>query len=241
MSTGFQKVYETNKYEALINNDFNFNSFDYISNEGIVSDYSLLLKNFNSYSENSTVYEKKNDHEIFGTLLLKSELPLKKELENSTNFLKPIFQLRVSPTNGKNISSSDTRIEFDNLFSPNRIGRSDMVEKGNSVTLGIEFEKQKLDDINKYFEFLINAKDAKANKPDIIHFKLIKKYLPDIDFDEILHVGDCQVNDMLGASYAGMKTLWFNKNNEYWGQSIKKPPEFDDWKNFTKILGEIGE
>ena len=146
LSTGFQKVYETNKYEALINNDFNFNSFDYISKEGIVSDYSLLLKNFNSYSENSTVYEKKNDHEIFGTLLLKSELPLKKELENSTNFLKPIFQLRVSPTNGKNISSSDTRIEFDNLFSPNRIGRSDMVEKGNSITLGIEFEKQQLND-----------------------------------------------------------------------------------------------
>ena len=146
MSTGFQKIYETNKYEALINNDFNFNSFDYITKKGIVSDYSLLLKNFNTYSENSTVYEKKNDHEIFATLLLKSELPLKKELENSTNLLKPILQLRVSPTNGKNISSSDTRIEFDNLFSPNRIGRSDMVEKGNSITLGVEFEKQKHDD-----------------------------------------------------------------------------------------------
>ena len=146
LSTGFQKVYETNKYEALINNDFNFNSFDYITKLGIVSDYSLLLKNFNSYSENSTEYENKNDHEIFGTFLLKSELPLKKELENSTNFLKPILQLRASPTNGKNISSSDTRIDFDNLFSPNRIGRSDMVEKGNSITLGVEFEKQNLKD-----------------------------------------------------------------------------------------------
>ena len=29
-----------------------------------------------------------------------------------------------------------------NIFSPNRIGRSDMVEKGKSLTLGIEFEKQ---------------------------------------------------------------------------------------------------
>ena len=164
LSNGFQKVYETNKYEALINNDFNFNSFDYITKKGIVSDYSLLLKNFNTYSENSTVYENKNDHEIFGTLLLKSELPLKKELENSTNFLKPILQLRVSPTNGKNISSSDTRIEFDNLFSPNRIGRSDMVEKGNSVTLGIEFEKQKLDD-SKILGFSLGnvLKDKKNN------------------------------------------------------------------------------
>ena len=144
LSSGFQKVYETNKYEALINNDFNFSSFDFISTKGIISDYSLLLKNFNTYSENSSIYEKNNDHEIFGTFLLKSELPLKKVLKNSNNFLKPVMQLRISPTNGKNISNNDTRLEFDNLFSPNRIGRSDMVEKGNSITLGIEFEKQNL-------------------------------------------------------------------------------------------------
>ena len=142
LSTGFQKVYETNKYEALISNDFNFSSFDFVSSRGIISDYAFLLKNFNTYSENSSVYEDKNDHEIFGTFFIKTEVPLKKELENSKNFLKPILQLRISPTNGKNISSSDTRIEFDNIFSPNRIGRSDMVEKGNSVTFGLEFEKQ---------------------------------------------------------------------------------------------------
>ncbi len=144
LSSGFQKVYETNKYEALINNDFNFNSYDFISAHGIISDYSLLLKNFNTYSENSSIYEENNDHEVFSTILFKSELPLKKALKNSNNFLKPIIQLRISPTNGKNISSDDTRLEFDNLFSHNRIGRSDMVEKGNSITLGIEFEKQNL-------------------------------------------------------------------------------------------------
>tara|TARA_A100001011_G_scaffold400609_1_gene516782 strand:+ start:582 stop:2972 length:2391 start_codon:yes stop_codon:yes gene_type:complete len=144
LSSGFQKVYETNKYEALVNNDFNFSSYDFISTKGIISDYSLLLKNFNTYSENSSIYEESNDHEIFSTFLFKSELPLKKELKNSNNFLKPVLQLRISPTNGKDISSNDTRLEFDNLFSPNRIGRSDMVEKGNSITLGMEFEKQNL-------------------------------------------------------------------------------------------------
>ena len=144
LSSGFQKLYETNKYEALINNDFNFNSYDFISSKGIVSDYSFLLKNYNTYSENSSVYENKNDHEIFGTFLFKSELPLKKDNQKTKDFLKPIFQLRLSPTNGKNISNSNTRLEFDNLFSANRIGRSDMVEKGNSITLGVEFEKQNL-------------------------------------------------------------------------------------------------
>ena len=144
LSSGFQKIYDTNKYEALINNDFNFNSFDFISSKGIVTDYNLLLKNYNTYSENSTVYENKNDHEIFGTFLVKTELPLKKNLLNSNNFLKPILQARFSPTNGKDISSDNSLILYDNIFSPNRIGRSDMVEKGSSLTLGLEFEKQNL-------------------------------------------------------------------------------------------------
>ena len=142
LSSGFQKIYETNKYETLINNDFNFNSFDFISSKGLVTDYSLLLKNYNTYSENSSVYEDKNDHEIFGTFLIKTELPLKKDLAEGTNFLKPIAQIRFSPTNGKDISGTGATISYDNIFSQNRIGRSDMVERGKSITLGIEYEKQ---------------------------------------------------------------------------------------------------
>ncbi len=141
-SSGFQKLYDTNKYETLINNDFNFKSYDFISSSGLVTDYSLLLKNYNTYSENSSTYENKNDHEIFGTFLLQTEYPLKKDLENNNNYLKPIAQIRFSPTNGKDISDSSGKLQYDNIFSPNRIGRSDMVEKGKSLTLGIEFEKQ---------------------------------------------------------------------------------------------------
>ena len=117
-----------------------------------MTDYSFLLKNFNTYSENSTVYENKNDHEIFGTFLLKSGLPLKKSFNNGNNFLKPIAQLRFSPTNGKNISSTGSRMDYSSIFSPNRIGRTDMVEKGKSLTLGLEFEKQNFEN-EKIFGF----------------------------------------------------------------------------------------
>ena len=143
-SSGFQKIYNTNNYETLINNNFNFESYDFISSKGLVTDYRFLLKNFNTYAENSSVYENKNDHEIFGSFLIKSELPLKKKLTKGNNFLKPVAQFRFSPTNGKNISDSDLRIRYDNIFSPDRIGRSDMVEKGQSLTLGLEFEKQNI-------------------------------------------------------------------------------------------------
>ena len=141
-SSGYQKLFDTNKYEALINNDFNFNSFDYISSKGILTDYSLLLKNYNTYNENSDSKNNDNDHEIFATILIQSELPLKKELSNTNNYLKPIIQARFSPTNGKDISSQSTRLQYGNIFSQNRIGTSDMVEKGASLTFGVEFEKQ---------------------------------------------------------------------------------------------------
>ena len=91
-------------------------------------------------------------------------MPLKKEFENSKHFLKPIFQLRFSPTNGKDISSSDTRLEYDNLFAQNRIGRSDMVEKGNSLTIGLEFEKLNLSNDRTFALNLGNVlKDKKNN------------------------------------------------------------------------------
>ena len=142
-SSGYQKLYSTNIYEAQINNDFNFLSYDYI-NKGIVSNYNFLLKNYNTYAENSSVFDENNDHKLFGTLLLNSEIPLKKELAKSTNFLKPKIQIKFSPTNGKDISSTGERLGYDSLFSINRIGRSDMVEEGKSLTVGLEYEKLNL-------------------------------------------------------------------------------------------------
>ena len=143
-SSGYQKNYNTNVYEAQVNNDFKFSSFDSFTKKGIVSNYNLLLKNYNTYSENSSVFDENNDHELFGTLLLNTELPLKEKLSNSTNYLKPKLQFKFSPTNGKDISSDTVRLSYENLFSQNRIGRSDMVEEHASATIGLEFEKQNL-------------------------------------------------------------------------------------------------
>ena len=55
--------------------------------------------------------------------------------------MRPKVQIKFSPTNGKNISSTGSRLSYDSLFSINRIGRSDMVEEGKSLTLGLEYEK----------------------------------------------------------------------------------------------------
>ena len=143
-SSGYQKNYNTNVYEAQINNDFLFTSYDYFTNKGLVSNYNILLKNYNTFSQNSDTFEENGDHEIFNTFSFNTEFPLQKKLDNTTNYLKPKMQLKFSPTNGKNISSSTVRLNYDNIFSNNRIGRTDMVEKGRSLTIGLEFEKQNL-------------------------------------------------------------------------------------------------
>ncbi len=141
-SSGFQKNYDTNKYETLLINDFLFKSNDYISNRGLVTNYDLLIKNFNSYTENSTAYKRKEDYEVFGSFLIKSSLPLKKIDGLANNFLKPIASFRFSPNNTKNISNKDYRLSYDNIFSLNRIGTNEIVEGGKSISLGIEYEKK---------------------------------------------------------------------------------------------------
>jgi len=144
-SNGFQKNYETNKYESLLINDFLFESNNIVSKSGVLSNYDLLIKNFNSYTENSTSYTEKEDYEVFGSLLLKTSFPLKKINKYSQSYLKPIVALRYSPNNTKNISDKDIRLDYNNIFSLNRIGTNEIVEGGKSASVGLEYEKINLE------------------------------------------------------------------------------------------------
>ena len=156
-SSGFQKNYDTNKYETLLINNFLFSSNDYVNNKGLVTNYDFLIKNFNSYTENSTSYKNKEDYEVFGTFLIKTSLPLKKVDDKSNNYLKPIASFRYSPNNTKNISNKDLRLSYDNIFALNRIGTNEVVEGGKSFSLGIEYEKR-----NKNNEKLFNLSLANS-------------------------------------------------------------------------------
>jgi LPS-assembly protein len=111
-----------------------------------LSNYDLLIKNFNSYTENSSSYTEKEDYEVFGSLLLKTSLPLIKFNKSSKNYLEPIMALRYSPNNTKNISDKDVRLNYDNIFSLNRIGTNEIVEGGKSISLGFKYEKRNLQD-----------------------------------------------------------------------------------------------
>ena len=61
------------------------------------------------------------------------------------DFLKPIASFRYSPNGNKDITSKDILLNYDNVFSLNRIGVSDQVEGGDSLSLGLELKRTDVD------------------------------------------------------------------------------------------------
>ena len=91
-------------------------------------------------------------------------------------------------------------------------------------------------DIGKFFHFSISSLEAKNSKPHRAHFDEAIKKVDGVSFENILHIGDHQVNDILGAFKLGIDTLWFNNNNSRWDQNFPKPDEFNAWKHLPEII-----
>jgi LPS-assembly protein len=65
----------------------------------------------------------------------------------------------------KNYNSTKRIINADNIFDINRLGLNDSFEGGQSLTIGVNYKKSNLDDINRYFETKISTvvRDKKQN------------------------------------------------------------------------------
>ena len=93
--------------------------------------------------------------------------------------------------------------------------------------------------IKKFFRFNISSKDVSANKPSQNHFQKAKELL-NVEKNEMLHIGDHQINDMHGAINFGISALWFNPNNEEWDlKDSEKPIDFNSWKGITEKIKKI--
>ena len=82
-----------------------------------------------------------------------SKLPLQKLNDQYRDYLTPKLSLKFNPSDMKNYSDDSRHVSVDNIFNVNRLGIGDSFEKGKSLTIGFDYKKEKLDDINKYFEF----------------------------------------------------------------------------------------
>ncbi len=151
-SSGSNNYLNTNNLKSEIINNFNFNSIDFFSNYGFKNNFGVFFKNINTVAKNDAKYKSSPQIELMNLVNLETSLPLKKSDDNYSNTFTPKISLRANPTNMKNHSNSDRQITSDNMFSINRLGISDSFESGQSLTLGLDYKKQSIKGINKYFD-----------------------------------------------------------------------------------------
>ena len=142
-SNGYQKNFNTNTIERVIINDFLYTSESQVSNIGIKNNFDFLIKNSNSDSRKSTRLKEGSNIKFDTIFQYNSSYPLKKELDNYINILKPIAAIKFSPSKTQNISSLDKRFDSTNIFALQRIPTELGVEGGTSMTYGLEFSKLK--------------------------------------------------------------------------------------------------
>jgi len=162
-SYGYNKYYDTNISEAVITNDFLFASNQFVNSKGLVSSYNVFLKNPSSYSENSDNFKDNSNYELYGTIKLDASLPMQKKMEDYNHFLRPVASLRFSPNGNSDISSKDVLINYDNVFSLNRIGTTNQVEGGDALTIGLEFKRINLNGSNVIDLKVANVLKSKEN------------------------------------------------------------------------------
>ncbi len=149
-SSGTNDLNDTNSLKTKIINDLNYNNSS-LYNLGLKSDVNINLKNISSVGKKATNYTSSPKLELISLFNFNLSLPLIKKIDNYTNFLTPKILFKINPGDMKDSSLSDNRINVDNIFSEKRLGLSDTFETGKSVTVGIDYKKEK--NLDQYFEF----------------------------------------------------------------------------------------
>ena len=168
-SLGFNKIYETNINEKIFVNNLTYKSLDYINKSGFINNYEIIFKNFNADSKNSNFLKNKSEANIQGLFQFNSKLPMIKENDKKRKILKPIFSVKLNPVNNnKSIKNNETFIDFNSIFSTNRISSNEVLEGGQSMSLGSEYKiYDKLNDLDEIFKFNIAASFRKTENNDL--------------------------------------------------------------------------
>jgi len=157
LSEGDNVLKDTNSLRSRMINNLNVQSFNFISDKGIKNNFNYFLKNTITAGKNNLEYDASPHVKFMNIIEMQSSFPMIKINENGTSLLNPKLSLRVNPSSMKYYSNENRRINNDNIFDINRLGLVDTLESGQSLTIGIDYKKEKLNDINKYFEAKIGT------------------------------------------------------------------------------------
>ena len=115
-------------------------NLDFFGN-GFTKNYKLLLRNINSNAKNSNNYKNDSNFNLLSTFIFETKYPLFKKTEKFDNIFIPKLSLRFSPNETKNSTEKNARLTTNNIFDIDRSGQNDLVETGQSVTLGLIMKK----------------------------------------------------------------------------------------------------
>ena len=153
ISVGENILKDTNNLRSRMINDFNYETFDSISDNGFKNNMNFTIKNLITSGNSNNEHDSSPEIELMGLIEAQTSFPMIKETANNINYFNPKLSLRFNPSNMKNYSADDRKIYNNNLFDLNRLGLFDTLESGQSLTVGFDYKKEKVDDINRYFEF----------------------------------------------------------------------------------------
>ena len=152
VSLGDNILKDTNSLRSRMINNFNIQSFNFISNKGFKNNLNYYLKNTITAGKNNVEYDSNPEVKFSNIIEMQSSFPLVKLDENYLSYISPKLSLRANPSSMKFYGDEKRKINNDNIFDINRLGLIDTLETGQNLTLGIDYKREKLDNINKFFE-----------------------------------------------------------------------------------------
>jgi len=157
-SKGSNSLVNTNDVTTSINNGLNFSSYDAFTLNGIQTNFAISLENTNLMGKKSSV-KNTPQSELISHYTYNVSLPLSKNTEDRINRLTPKLSLKMRPHAMKNNSGGNGSVNANTIFSSGRVG----AEEGESLTLGVDFIKEKINNepsegeelnkIEEYFDF----------------------------------------------------------------------------------------
>ena len=173
-STGTNKLSNTNNLRTTVVNDFNYSSNDFISRLGFKNNFELYLKNLNAVGKNDSIYTSNAQIDGMSTLKIDSSFPLLKSRNMIKETLIPKISFRINPGNNMdNYSDTSANINVNNVFDINRLGISNDFEAGKSLTFGLDYKFDQLennqseDTKDKYLELKLATVIRDQNENDI--------------------------------------------------------------------------
>ncbi len=156
-SDGNNTLSDTNISTTILSNDLSYDTSSIFFDNGIKTNFEVLLKNINTVGKNNPKYKESPQSELMSAYVYNTSLPLAKSTEKTRNTLEPKLSFRFSPHDMKNNSAVERRISINNVYSGNRLGMGNSFESGESLTLGLNFKKEKIsikNEIKEITEFL---------------------------------------------------------------------------------------